>query len=49
MVPEVEDKTIRELILGNYRIIYKIYPSRIDVLTVHHSERPIENSSLFEK
>src|SRR3990172_8335439 len=49
MVPEIEDKTIRELILGNYRIIYKIYPSRIDVLTVHHSARPIENSSLFEK
>ena len=49
MVPEIQDKTIRELILGNYRIIYKVYPKRIDILTVHHGSRPIENSSLFEK
>ena len=40
IVPEVNDKTIRELILGNYRIIYKIVNNnQIDILTVHHSRR----------
>ncbi len=48
MVPELEDESIRELILLSYRIIYKIYPSRIDILTVHHSARLLENSPLFE-
>ena len=48
VVHEIEDESIRELILLSYRIIYKIYPSRIDILTVHHSARLLENSPLFE-
>ena len=48
IVPEIEDESIRELILLSYRIIYKIYPSLIDILTVHHSARLLENSPLFE-
>ena len=33
---------IRELIEGNYRIIYKIVSKdRIDILTVHHSARDL--------
>jgi toxin ParE1/3/4 len=39
-VPELQNRDIRELILGNFRIIYKtISNKRIDVLTVHHSAR----------
>jgi len=46
MVPEVNSELIREIIQGNYRIIYRIIsPHRIDVITVHHSSRllSIEN------
>jgi addiction module RelE/StbE family toxin len=40
IVPEIQDDSIRELILGNYRIIYKIVSEeRIDILTVHHSAK----------
>ena len=40
IVPETNNEFIRELILGNYRIIYKIISEeRIDVLTVHHSAK----------
>ena len=40
IVPETKDESIRELILGNYRIIYKIISEdRIDILTVHHSAK----------
>ena len=39
-VPELNDKDIREVIIGNYRIIYRIVnENRIDILTVHHSAR----------
>jgi len=40
IVPEIQEDSIRELILGNYRIIYKIVSEdRIDILTVHHSAK----------
>jgi len=43
IVPEIEKTEIRELIFGNYRIIYKIFSStRIDILTVHHSARQLK-------
>lgn len=47
VVLELQNKTIRELILGNYRIIYKIYEKYIDVLAVHHSSRKLTDSSFF--
>ena len=38
IVPEMKNESVRELILGNYRIIYRIISDeRIDILTVHHS------------
>ena len=36
MVPEYEAEDIRELIEKPYRIIYRIWPDRIDVLAVVH-------------
>ncbi len=40
VVPECNDKNIRELILGNYRIIYSTnYKNKIIILTVYHSAR----------
>ena len=42
IVPEIVNPDIRELIEGNYRIIYKIVSkNRIDILTVHHSARDL--------
>ena len=44
IVPEFNNKNIRELIRGNYRIIYKVLnANRIDILTVHHSARLLSN------
>jgi len=44
IVPEKNDENIRELIEGNYRIIYEIRDDeRIEVLMVHHSSRPLGN------
>jgi addiction module RelE/StbE family toxin len=50
IVPEIQKKKIRELILGNYRIVYRIISSKqIDILTIHHSRRLIKNNPTLKK
>lgn len=50
MVEEFGLESIRELIEGNYRIIYRIVSEqRVDILTVHHSNRLLSNNPLFKK
>ena len=39
IVPEIQDDKYRELIEGNYRIIYFIGTSKISVLTVRHGKQ----------
>jgi addiction module RelE/StbE family toxin len=47
IVSEINDKCIREVIEGNYRIIYKIVSeNQIDILTVHHSARDLKRRTL---
>ncbi len=47
IVPEVEKDNIRELIFGNYRIIYCIVNNdRIDILTIFHSARILKTERL---
>ncbi len=44
VVPEINDKTFREIISGNYRIIYKLEKSKVLILTVRHGKQilPVE-------
>ncbi len=47
VVAEIEDEQVRELVLGNYRIIYQVVSdSRIDILTIHHSARDLTNRKI---
>ncbi len=39
MVPELQRKDVREVILGNYRIVYRVNPDSLDVLTVFEGHR----------
>ena len=45
LVPETDNKEIRELIYGNHRIIYRIQKERISILTIRHGIQilPIED------
>ncbi len=46
-VPEINDKTIREIIKGNYRVIYQIRKeTSIFILTVFHSARSLTTENL---
>ena len=48
VVPELENEVIRELIRGNYRIVYQIINDlRIEVLTVHNTSRLLGNTYNF--
>ncbi len=38
-VPEIDNNTIRELIYGNYRIIYRLEGKRLSILTVRHGKQ----------
>lgn len=38
-VPELDRDEIRQILHGKYRIIYRIDPKRVVVLTVRHSRR----------
>lgn len=49
IVPDFNDNSIRQLIRGNFRIVYKIIDVfRIDIITVHWCARSIENTYDFE-
>ncbi|MBX9657643.1 MAG: type II toxin-antitoxin system RelE/ParE family toxin [Nitrospiraceae bacterium] len=39
IVPEVNDPAVREVIHGNYRIVYRLIHDQIHILTVHHTAR----------
>ncbi len=44
IVPEINKDQYREVIYGNYRIVYRIEEKRISILTVRHGKQllPIE-------
>ena len=39
LVPEIYDSQFRELIYGNYRIIYRIEKKQISILTIRHGRQ----------
>ena len=50
MVIEFEDEDLRELIRGNYRIVYYLVSDfLIDILTVQHCSMLLSNSSAFNE
>jgi len=39
VVPEIRNDKFRELIYGNYRIIYRIEKTQISILTIRHGKQ----------
>ena len=46
IVPEMQDESIREVILHSYRIIYRIHQGDVHVLTVHHGARLLRDTDV---
>ena len=48
IVPIFNNKIIRELIIGNYRIIYRIVnENQVDILRVYHSARRLKKNKIW--
>jgi len=39
IVPEIKNEKFRELIYGNYRIVYRIEKKQISILTIRHGKQ----------
>lgn len=39
IVPEMEDPNIRELLIYSYRLIYEVFPNKVEILALVHSKR----------
>lgn len=42
IVPELQNEAVREIVLGNYRIIYRNHETFIAILTIYHSARLLD-------
>ena len=49
IVPEINQKNIREILLGNYRIIYRLKDDFIEILTVYHSSRLLNKNAVTNR
>jgi addiction module RelE/StbE family toxin len=49
MVPEVNRDEVREIFYGNYRIIYRIEPKRVSILTVRHGKQLLKRSEINDR
>jgi toxin ParE1/3/4 len=47
VVPEFSNPVIRELIIKNYRLVYRIHVENIVILTVFEGHRLIRRSEIF--
>ena len=47
VVPELEYPNVREILIGQYRVVYHIVSdTRIDILTIHYSGVPLNIENL---
>ena len=46
VVPETRDPSLRETVLGNYRIIYRVQGELVEILTVYHGARLLDPSRI---
>ena len=46
VVPEKNEPAVREIILGSYRIVYRLRDDVAELLTIHHGARLLDPSQL---
>ena len=46
IVPELGIESIRELIVGSYRVIYRVRQDQAHLLTLHHGARPLDTTKI---
>lgn len=46
VVPELKNLVVREVILGQYRLVYRLKGAGLDLLTIYHVARLLDPSNL---
>jgi len=46
IVPELKNPTIREIIMGNYRVVYRFKGKVVEILTVYHGAKLFDSEKL---
>jgi len=41
VVPEWGEPTVREIVYASYRVIYEVFPDRVEILTVSHTRQQL--------
>ncbi len=49
IVPEFNHENIRELLIGNYRLVYRVKPTSIENLTVFEGHRQLKKKDIKSK
>lgn len=49
VVPEIKNDQFRELIYGNYRIIYRIESKQISILTIRHGKQMLPIDEIWNQ
>jgi toxin ParE1/3/4 len=49
IVPEIWDPNIRELLIYSYRLVYEVFPNKVEVLALIHSKRNFIKDFLNEQ
>jgi toxin ParE1/3/4 len=44
VVPELKDPSVREIILGNYRIVYRFKNQTAEILTIYHGAKLLRSN-----
>jgi plasmid stabilization system protein ParE len=48
IVPEIRNDRFRELLYGNYRIVYRIEKKQISILTIRHGKQILPVNEILE-
>lgn len=48
MVPEINNEQFRELIFGNYRIVYRMEKNQTSILTIRHGKQVLPIDEVLE-
>jgi plasmid stabilization system protein ParE len=46
VIPEIGNPAVREIILGNYRIVYRVKKEVVEILAVYHGARLLDPSDV---
>lgn len=46
-MPEINNYSFRELIYGNYRIVYRIEENRVSILTIRHGKQILPTDEIL--